>query len=95
MLESSLTGTSFASRFAALLHENELFGTLTEQEMSRLAPFCAPFVAIEEAVLFAESRQASHLYLVTEVRIALQKRSVHGTGRTHAARRSPFATLGT
>ena len=64
----------------APLHENELFGTLTEEEMSRLAPFCAPFVAIEEAALFAEGRQASRLYLVTEGRIALQKsvRPRHG-----------------
>ena len=63
------------------LQDNELFGTLTEQEMSRLTPFCAPFVAIEDAVLFAEGRQASHLYLVTEGRIALQKavRPRHGT----------------
>ena len=63
------------------LQQNELFGTLTEEEMSKLAPFCSPFVVVEDVVLFREGRPASHLYLVTEGRIALQKsvRPRHGT----------------
>ncbi len=56
------------------LSQNELFGPLTEQELSKLAPLCSTFSAAEEAALFLEGRFASHLYLVTEGQIALQKR---------------------
>ena len=57
----------------ARLRDNELFGALTEEELSRLAPLCSDFVVIEDAVVFTEGRTASHLYLVTEGQIALQK----------------------
>lgn len=51
----------------------ELFAKLTEDELSKLTPLCSPFVVIKDAVLFTEGRPASHLYLVTEGQIALQK----------------------
>ena len=57
----------------APLKKSELFAKLTEDELSKLAPLCSPFVVIEDAVLFTEGRPASHLYLVTEGQIALQK----------------------
>ena len=57
----------------APLQQSELFATLTEDELSRLAPMCSDFVAIEDALLFTEGRRALHLYLVTEGQVALQK----------------------
>ena len=73
MLESSLTGTSFASRFAALLQENELFASRSDDEVKRLAPLCSDFAAVEGSVLFREGRAASRLFLVTDGQIALRK----------------------
>jgi CRP/FNR family cyclic AMP-dependent transcriptional regulator len=73
LLESSLTGTSFASRFAALLQENELFASLSDDEVKRLAPLCSDFAAVEGSVLFREGRAASRLFLVTDGQIALRK----------------------
>lgn len=55
------------------LQRSELFGNLTEDELCVLAPFCRDFVVIEDAMLFTEGRQASHLYVLTEGKIALQK----------------------
>ena len=49
-----------------LLQQNELFGSLTETELSRLAPLCSDFVAIEDSVVFSEGRTASHLYIVND-----------------------------
>lgn len=60
-------------RGIARLQDSELFGALTEEELSKLAPFCSDFVILEDAVVFTEGRAASHLYLVTEGQIALQK----------------------
>ena len=55
------------------LRQNELFGSLTDEELSRLAPLCSDFVAVQDAILFTEGRNAIHLYVVTEGQIALQK----------------------
>ena len=62
------------------LQQNELFETLAEEELSKLAPLCSRFAAIEDSVIFTEGRNASHLYLVTEGQIVLQKaiRVPHG-----------------
>jgi CRP-like cAMP-binding protein len=59
--------------FPVPLQQNELFEVLTEGEISRLAPLCSHFAAVEDSVLFMEGRNATHLYLVTEGRVALQK----------------------
>ena len=40
-----------------LLRQNELFGSLTEEELSRLAPLCSDFVAIEDSGLQAIGRK--------------------------------------
>lgn len=55
------------------LQRSNLFGELTEDELCVLAPFCSDFVAIEDAMIFTEGRQASYLYVLTEGKIALQK----------------------
>ena len=55
------------------LRENELLATLTEEELSRLAPLCSDFVVIEDTIICTEGRKASHLYVVTEGQVALQK----------------------
>ena len=62
------------------LKRNELFESLTEEELAQLVPLCSDFVAVEEAFLFREGRAASRLYLVADGRIALQKgiRAPHG-----------------
>ena len=63
-----------------LLQQNELFGSLTGVELSMLAPLCSDFVAIEDSVVFTEGRIASHLYIIKEGKIALQRaiRVPHG-----------------
>ena len=63
------------------LQDNELFGSLTEDELSKIAPLCSDFVAIEGATILMEGRNASHLYVVTDGQVALQKwiRPPHGT----------------
>ena len=63
------------------LRQNELFGGLTDEELSRLAPLCSEFVAVQDAILFNEGRNARYLYIVTEGEMALQKaiRLPHGT----------------
>ena len=55
------------------LKRSDLFGELTEDELCVLAPFCSDYVAIEDAMIFAEGRQASYLYVLTEGKVALQK----------------------
>ena len=62
------------------LHASELFEDLMEEEVSRVSPFCSTFAVIENGLLFAEGREASHLYVVTEGQISLQKaiRGPHG-----------------
>ena len=63
------------------LARNELFGTLAKRELSRLAPICTDFVAVEDALIFREGSNAAHLYLVSEGQVALQKavRVAHAT----------------
>ena len=55
------------------LQQNELFGALTEAELSRISALCSDFVAIEDATVFTAGRNASHLYLVAQGQIALQR----------------------
>ena len=55
------------------LGQNELFQSLTEEEQAKLAPLCSDFVAIEGAIVFLEGHNSSHLYLITEGSVALQK----------------------
>ena len=55
------------------LQRSELFGTLTEDELCVLTPFCRDYVVIEDAMIFTEGRQASYLYVLTEGKVALQK----------------------
>ena len=55
------------------LRNNELLGSLTDQELSRIRPICSEFAVIENGLLFGEGREASYLYLVMEGRIALLK----------------------
>ncbi len=64
----------------AFLRSSELFRTLTEEQVSRFAPLCSRFAAVEDALIFKEGREASHLYVVSEGQIALQKalRGRHG-----------------
>lgn len=57
-----------------LLRKSELFSELTEDELCILAPICADFVVVQDGLIFAEGRQASHLYVLTEGKVALQKR---------------------
>lgn len=64
-----------------VLHQNELFKELTEEELSKLAPLSSSYAAIEDSALFMEGHSASRLYLVTNGQIALQKsiRVPHGS----------------
>ena len=72
-----------------LLRENELFGPLAGDELSIIAPACSTFSVIEDGLLFTEGRTASHLYLVAEGQIALQK-----AVRAPHRRRSRRTTIG-
>ena len=56
-----------------LLRRSELFSELTEDELCVLMPFCADTVMAEDCMIFNEGREASHLYVLTEGKIALQK----------------------
>jgi CRP-like cAMP-binding protein len=62
------------------LKQSELFRTLGADELSMVARFCSTFSVIEEGILFSEGRTASHLYLIADGQIALQKavRVPHG-----------------
>ena len=76
----------------------ELFSDFTDEELSRVAPLCSDFVAIEESLIFTEGRGASILYLVSDGRVALQKavRAPHGTRprRTTVAMCRPGEVVG-
>ena len=61
-------------RHTDTLRRSELFAALTDDELHALAPMCADFAAAEGGLVIGEGRQASHLYVVAEGRIALQKR---------------------
>ena len=56
-----------------LLRRNELTKDLTDEELTRFAALCSPYAVVEDGVLFSEGRRASHLYLITEGQIAVQK----------------------
>ena len=57
----------------ALLRCNELTKDLTDEELARFAVLCSPYAVVEDGLLFSEGRRASHLYLITEGQIAVQK----------------------
>ena len=56
-----------------LLTRSELFSELTEDELCVLMPFCVDTVVVEDGMIFSEGRHASHVYVLTEGKIALQK----------------------
>ena len=56
-----------------LLRRSELFSDLTEDELCVLMPFCADTVVVEDGMIFSEGGDASHVYVLTEGKIALQK----------------------
>ena len=56
-----------------LLRSNELTKDLTDEDLTRFAALCSPYAVVEDGVLFSEGRRASHLYLITEGRIAVQR----------------------
>lgn len=51
----------------------ELFGNLEEEELARLAPLCSDYVVVEDAMVFTEGGKASHIYVLKEGKLALQK----------------------
>ncbi len=64
-----------------LLTKSELFSELTEDELCVLLHFCTDTVVVEDGMIFNEGRNASHVYVLTEGKIALQKhiRAPHAT----------------
>lgn len=56
-----------------MLRRSELFSQLTEDELCVLMPFCSDTVVVEDGMIFNEGREASHVYVLTEGKIALQK----------------------
>jgi CRP-like cAMP-binding protein len=56
-----------------MLRRSELFSELTEDELCVLMPFCTDAAIAEEGMIFNEGREASHVYVLTEGKIALQK----------------------
>ena len=71
-----------------LLRISELFSELTEDELCVLMPFCTDTVVVEDGMIFNEGREASHIYVLTEGKIALQKRI-----RSPHARHSRHTTI--
>ncbi len=61
-------------RHLDLLQKSELFGALTEDELLVLMPMCADFEVIENGLIIGEGQRATHLYVLTEGKVALQKR---------------------
>ena len=61
--------------------KSELFDSLSADDLSKIMPVCSGYEAEEGRVLFTEGSIASHIYIVVEGRIALQKsiRVPHGT----------------
>jgi CRP-like cAMP-binding protein len=80
------------------LKQSELFGALCADELSMVAPLCSTVSVFQEGILFSEGRTASHLYLVTDGQIALQKavRVPHGrrSRRTTLALCAPGEVVG-
>ena len=56
-----------------LLRRSELFSDLTEDELCVLMPFCTDTAIAEDGMVFNEGQDASHVYVLTEGKIALQK----------------------
>ena len=71
------------------LQECELFRGLTKDELSKLKHLCSDRVVVQDSTLFTEGREATHLYVVTEGQIALQKAM-----RAPHSRPSRRATIG-
>ncbi len=82
----------------ASLRECQLFQDLVEDELAKLSFLCSDFVVIQDGALFTEGRTASHLYVVSEGQIALQKaiRAPHArrSRRTTVAICSPSEVIG-
>ena len=80
------------------LRQSELFARLSEEQLGRVLPLCADCVVSEDAIIFAEGRDASHVYLVISGEVALQKavRVPHATGprRTTVAMCHPGDVIG-
>lgn len=55
------------------LIRSELFGELTEDELCVLMPFCTDIDIAEDGMIFNEGRDAAHLYVLTDGKVALQK----------------------
>ena len=51
----------------------ELFGNLKDEELARLAPMCSDYAVVEDAMVFTEGGSASHMYVLKEGKLALQK----------------------
>ncbi len=58
----------------SVLHDNELFHPLTEDELALLAPACSEASAPRDTMLFGEGEPATRLYLVTDGQVLLKKR---------------------
>lgn len=56
-----------------ILRRSELFSELTEDELCVLMPFCADTVVAEDGMIFNEGQDASHIYVLTEGKVALQR----------------------
>lgn len=56
-----------------ILRTSELFENLTPDEIGCIAPVCFDQITKQDSIIFAEGRHASHLYLVAEGKVALQK----------------------
>lgn len=55
------------------LSQTELLFGLSEQEIAALAPLCHQIDTLEAATVFPEGTPATHLYVITEGQVALQK----------------------
>ena len=55
------------------LSQTELLFGLSEQEIAALTPLCHQIDTLEAATVFSEGTPATHLYVITEGQVALQK----------------------
>ena len=81
-----------------LIHQNELFGNLTGEEFSRLAPHWTSQDVAKDEVVFKEGADATHLYFVEEGSVILAKRIPGSlrvyTGQTVVATCKPTEVFG-
>ena len=67
-----------------LIHQNELFNELTEDEFSRLSPLWTSREVVKDEAVFQEGADATHLYVIEEGSVALRKR-IPGSLRVYTA----------